>query len=101
MINEKSGYVDVFVETEQKAIKIWKEYITKVIKEKDFRKRQNNYLSIRRDLNSYLISIPQRLSAGLGEFRNANLYYIPNAQLKLYYDNDTGFKRTEEGVILF
>lgn len=100
LIKEKSGYVDAFVEHDVKAKKLFKKYIKEIIKEKDFRKRRNNYLSIRKDFKSYIISIPKRLSKGLEQI-NEHLLKIPYSQLQLYYDDDTGFKRIEDSNFIF
>lgn len=100
LIKEKSGYVDVFVEQDEGAKKLFGKYIKEVLKEEDFRKRRNNYLSIRKDFKSYVISIPKSLSKGLEQV-NEHLLKIPHVQLQLYYDHDTGLKRIEDSNFIF
>lgn len=100
LIKEKSGYVDVFIEADDESIKIWEDYVVKVIVEKDFRKRQNNYFSMRKDYNSYIVSIPRKLSRGLEQI-NDTFYHLPYSQREICYEDDTGFKRTEESDFIF
>ena len=100
LIKEKTGYVDVFVEVDEDARSLLSKYIKDVIKEKDFPKKQNNYLSMRKDFNSYVISIPKSLSSGLSNI-NDSLLHIPYEQLKIYYDPETGFKRIEDASLVF
>lgn len=100
LINEKKGYVDVFVEIDKKAKSLLANYVKGVVKEKDFRKRQDNYLLLRKEFKSYIISIPKQVSVGL-ESINGELLSIPYEQMKVYYEDDTGFKRIEDGSIFF
>ena len=100
LINERAGYIDVFVERDVAASGLLKQYIHGVIKEKNFRKRQNNYLSMRKDFKSYIVSIPTKLSAGLDNI-SEHLLKIPNNQLQVYYEDETGFKRIEDSSYMF
>jgi len=100
LINEKNGYVDVFVEIDKKAKSLLANYVKRVVKEKDFRKRQDNYLLLRKEFKSYIISIPKQVSVGL-ESINGELLSLPYEQMKVYYEDDTGFKRIEDGSIFF
>lgn len=100
LIKERGGYVDVFVEADEEAKALLLRYIKGVIKEKDFRKRQDNYFSMRKEFNSYIISIPKNLSKGLDNI-NEGLLKAPYEQLKIYYNSDTGFKRVEDTSFVF
>jgi CRISPR-associated endonuclease/helicase Cas3 len=100
LINEKNGYVDVFVEIDKKAKSLLANYVKGVVKEKDFRKRQDNYLLLRKEFKSYIISVPKQVSVGL-ESINKDLLSIPYEQMKVYYEDDTGFKWIEDGSIFF
>ena len=100
LIKEKNGYIDVFIEVDEKARLTWDQYTVKVVKEQAIRKRHINHLSLRKDFNSYIISVPSRLKAGLNMI-NEYLYHVPRNQLDVYYENDTGYKRTESADFIF
>ncbi|MEW6009510.1 MAG: CRISPR-associated helicase Cas3' [Candidatus Omnitrophota bacterium] len=100
LIKEKYGYVDLFVEINKQAKELLAKYIKEVVNEKNFHKRQNNYFSIQKDFKSYIISVPKKLSIGLGQV-NEYLLKIPYEQLGIYYKNDTGFKRIEDNSFIF
>lgn len=100
LIKEKNGYIDVFVEIDEQAKSLVEMYTKEVIKEKNLRKRQEKYLSIRKDFKSYIISIPMKLTTGLGVITE-DLLKIPCNQLGIYYESETGFKRTEDASFVF
>jgi CRISPR-associated endonuclease/helicase Cas3 len=100
LIKEKYGYVDIFVEIDEYAKELLAKYISNVVKEKNFQKRQNNYLSMRKDFNSYIISIPKKLSEGLSNI-NDYLLKVPYKQIQAYYSDDTGFKRIDDESFIF
>jgi CRISPR-associated endonuclease/helicase Cas3 len=100
LIEENPGYVDVFIELNNEAKEVWSKYTQCVLKETDFKRRQESYLSIQKELNSYIISIPKTLTRGLdqvGEY----LFRLPYERYELDYDKETGFKRIEEGSLIF
>lgn len=91
LIDDKAGYekIDVFVELDDKAVEIWKEYI--LLKSiKDPLKRKEKYLTIRKEFNEYLISVPKK-DFSCEEPEDLNVGYIPFEQIKRYYDPETGF----------
>lgn len=91
LIDDKAEYekIDVFVELDDKAVEIWKEYI--LLKSiKDPLKRKEKYLTIRKDFNEYLISVPKK-DFSCEEPEDLNIGYIPFEQIKRYYDPETGF----------
>lgn len=100
LIKEKNGYIDVFVEIDEQAKLLVEMYTKEVVKEKNLRERQEKYLSIRKDFKSYIISIPKRLSTGLAII-NEHLLKVPYAQLSVYYEKETGFKRSEDASFVF
>jgi CRISPR-associated endonuclease/helicase Cas3 len=100
LIEENPGYVDVFIELNNEAKEVWSKYTQCVLKETDFKRRQESYFSIQKELNSYIISIPKTLTRGLeqvGEY----LFRLPYERYELDYDKETGFKRIEEGSLIF
>ncbi len=100
VIKEKNGYVEVFVEIDEQAKSLLETYFKEVIKEKNLKKRQEKYLSIRKDFKSYIISIPIKLTTGL-EVITEDFLKIPHNSLGIYYESDTGFKRTEDASFIF
>jgi CRISPR-associated endonuclease/helicase Cas3 len=92
IIEEKSGYADVFVEANEEARKIWETYVTEVIREKDLIKRRMKYLLIRNEFNSYVVSVPKRLIRDL-DIDDRSLVRIPYEQINFYYNYQTGFIR--------
>lgn len=90
LISEKGEYADIFVELDEEAQVIWKNYSEQVYSEKDFLKRRLAYLSIRREFRSYIISVRTDREIVLP----AQVYgvrYIPREQLKDFYSLETGF----------
>jgi CRISPR-associated endonuclease/helicase Cas3 len=91
LIDDKVGYekIDVFVELDDEAVKIWKEYIL-INSLKNPLERKERYLSIRKKFNEYVISVPKK-DFSCEEPEDLNIGYIPLEQIEHYYDPDTGF----------
>ncbi len=85
--------VDVFVQIDEKAKCIWESFVKLVLEEEDFKKRYLNYLSIRKDLRYYMLSVPKRYAEDLPY---KGIYYIPMELVETYYDDETGFIRSME-----
>ena len=60
LIEEKGEYFNVFIELDDKAKEVWNLYSNEVYGEKDFLKRRNAYLPIRKRFQDYLLSIRVR-----------------------------------------
>ncbi|WP_048117984.1 CRISPR-associated helicase/endonuclease Cas3 [Methanosarcina vacuolata] len=91
LIDDKAGYekIDVFVENDKEATEIWKEYL--VMKSlKNPLDRKEKFLSIRKQFNEYIISVPKK-DFSCEELEDLNIGYIPFEQIKHYYDPETGF----------
>lgn len=91
LIDDKTGYekIDVFVEKDEEAAEIWKEYL--VMKSlKNPLDRKEKFLSIRKKFNEYIISVPKK-DFFCEELEDLNIGYIPFEQIKHYYDPETGF----------
>ena len=91
LIDDKAGYekIDVFVELDDEAVEIWKEYI--LIKSlKNPLERKERYLRIRKKFNEYIISVPKK-DFSCEEPEDLNIGYIPFEQIEHYYDPETGF----------
>ncbi len=101
LIEENRDYVDVFVQVDDEAAKIWDEYEKGVLKEKDFVKRQENYLKVRRDFKDHLVSVPVRVAKDLiRPTKNSSVWLVPLENKEYYYDDETGFKRDIDDEIL-
>ena len=91
LIDDKTGYekIDVFVEKDEEAAEIWKEYL--VMKSlKNPLDRKEKFLSIMKKFNEYIISVPKK-DFFCEELEDLNIGYIPFEQIKHYYDPETGF----------
>lgn len=103
LIDKRAQYVDVFIQVDKDAILTWEKYEQGILHEKDFKKRQENYLNIRRDLKSYIISVPLKLAKNMIiPTKNSSLFLLPYENLNDYYSLDTGFNRNiDDDTILF
>jgi len=100
LIKEKYDYVDVFVESDEDAKVVFKEYRNRVICEKNLNKRQEAFLEIRNQFKGQIISVPKQLTVGLNEVTKG-LLYLENEKLNTYYSKDTGFIRIEPDSFIF
>lgn len=92
LIEDDLDVVDVFVETDENAVKILNNYIYKVLKEKDFDKRRLSYLRLKKDFKNYIISVNRRYIKGLEPMNNKlTLYRLGYNDLEYRYKEDTGF----------
>lgn len=102
LIKENGQYIDVFIEADKHAEKIWELYQAKVIQEEDTEKHYTSYLRLKRLLRQYTVSAPLRLMKGLWNedhySKNKGLLYLPSHLLNQYYDLETGVKRSAEEV---
>lgn len=96
LIEETPIYSDVFVQVDEKALEIWERFVKDVLEEADFRKRYLEYVRMRKDLRSYIISVPQSYVSDLPEVKG--IRYVPLDSLERFYDMETGFRRSKEGV---
>lgn len=102
LIEDGPLYVDVFVEINGKAKRIFQEYISKVIMEKDPKRKRDNQLLYKKQFNKYIISVPWHLAKGLQtDYLEWGFLYLPLEGLDLYYNRETGFARLDPGTIIF
>ena len=95
LIKQDYEKIDVFIELDENAKKIWHEY-QEIRKVKDPLERKREFLKIKKDFYDYVISIPQRYAVGLFDEGQA-IGYVAIDELKNYYDSETGFKRESVG----
>ena len=93
LIEEDYPKIDVFIEYDNDAKKIWEEF-QRIEQIKDFFEREKAFLQIRKDFYNHIISISmfvENLPPKVGDF-----YYVTKAQLEDYYDIETGYKTRME-----
>ncbi len=101
LIENRPHYVNVFVELDENAVETWHKYQTTVAHEKDYLKRRQAYLSLKKDFSSYILSVPVKLVLGRLD-DSTNPLRLPLEMLGEFYDSETGFKRIdEEGFLMF
>jgi CRISPR-associated endonuclease/helicase Cas3 len=93
LIEEDYPKIDVFIEYDDDAEKIWDEF-QKIVQIKDLFDRKKAFLQIRKDFYNHVISIPvfvENLPPKIGD-----IYYVAKTQLEDYYDIETGYKTKTE-----
>jgi CRISPR-associated endonuclease/helicase Cas3 len=95
LIEDDYPKVDVFVELDDQAKEIWKQY-RDLQMEKNHLERTKKYLKIKRDFSEYVISAPEKYAHNL-IFEGSDMGYISNDELPNYYDEETGFMRAGAG----
>lgn len=98
---QDDNYVDVFVQVDKDAIGIWNRFDKEILHEKNFKKRQENYLKLKKEFRSYVVSVPEKFA---NEFirptKNSSIFLLPYGNLKNYYDKNTGFNRNLETIFI-
>ncbi len=98
LIKTKYPEIDVFIEYDEDATKIWQEFL-KIREIKNLFDRRREFLKIRNDFYNYIISLPifiQNPPPVVNDF-----YYIENSQLEFYYDETTGYKTKGDSHWIF
>ena len=98
LIDEKGEYIDIFIEIDNKARRIWEEYCNRVYNEKNFIQRKYNYLSIRKEFRNYVISIRKNKNIVFPP-KVCGLHYVSQEQLGDFYSRETGFKTDVDTLI--
>lgn len=96
LIEDDYPKIDVFVEYDEKAERVWSEF-QRIKKIRNLFDRRKEFLKIRNDFYGYVISVPSK-SENLPPVVE-NFYYVSKAQLKEYYDIETGFRIKGDTVI--
>jgi len=101
LIEEDYPKVDVFVELDENATNIWKQYQDLQL-EKNHLERSKKYLKIKKEFSEYVISAPEKFAHNLVS-ENSDIGYISIHELPYYYDEETGFKHegAGEGSMIF
>lgn len=80
----------VFVEFDEKAMKVWKKYES-LEGEMDRKQKREKFLEIKNDIYNYVINIPEKYAGAIPQ--DKGFWFIGNDQIERFYDERTGFKR--------
>jgi len=80
----------VFVEFDEKAMKVWKKYGS-LEGEMNRNQKREKFLEIKNDLYDYVINIPEKYAGAIP--KSKGFWFIGNDQIERFYDKRTGFKR--------
>lgn len=95
LIENDNYKMDVFVEINDEAKKVWKDF-NQIMCLQNIFERRNSFESIKKDFHSFIISIPKN-SKSLPPITNG-FGYINFDSLEDYYDKETGFKPNENFI---
>ncbi|PKP54595.1 MAG: CRISPR-associated helicase/endonuclease Cas3 [Candidatus Altiarchaeales archaeon HGW-Altiarchaeales-3] len=98
LIGKTHQKVDIFVEVNGEAEKIWRKY-QKIITNEKLKgfERKNEFLKIKKDFYDYVISVSKK---DMGWLVPGEMNLIKNKELEDCYDNKTGFKYCEKSTIM-
>lgn len=89
--------LDVFIECDDDAKKIWQEFVE--IKSKPYAERKNEFLKIKREFLDHVISVPKNKAQRL--FReDLGIGHISQEELEFRYDPQTGFIPCDGGTVI-
>lgn len=95
LIKQDFKTVDVFIEIDDKATKVWEEYQTiKKMKNRFERKRKLNQQ--KKDFYMYVLSLPEQAVRKHVEIDEKDITFISREMISNTYDKDTGFIRNME-----
>ena len=96
LIEEDYCKVDVFVEVDDEAKKVWQNYQRIFDGEFTPFERKNEFLKIKKQFYDYVISTNKKYAGNLVD-EKYGIGYVAYNELESYYDLDTGFKRKNAG----
>jgi CRISPR-associated endonuclease/helicase Cas3 len=89
--------MDIFVECDDDARKLWQKFVE--IKSKPYAERKNEFLKIKKEFLDHVISVPKNKAQGL--FReDLGIGHISQEELAFRYDIRTGFKPCDGGTVI-
>jgi CRISPR-associated endonuclease/helicase Cas3 len=94
LVEEDYPKIDVFIEYDDDAEKIWEEF-QKIKQIRSPFDRKKEFLKIRKNFYNYIISVPPENPPPKIE----DTYYVTKTQLEDYYDLETGYKTKSEVIL--
>ena len=103
LIKNNSDYLDVFIEYDKEAEKIFNDYC-EAYRLQDLAERQNKLLPLKKFMQQYMISMPKKYWRTLKPSEiteNYSILKIPLSGIEIYYDPMTGYKREPDDSMIF
>ena len=94
LIEDKGGYLDVFLQVNDEAEKLYGDF-QQMLKEKDSDRRRELQLKLKPEMAKYTLSIPQKFASRINHVKEEILWTLPREGCEEYYDPITGFKRDD------
>lgn len=98
LIKEDIPEVEIFVEMDRKATKVWEQFLS-LKEEKELSKRRELFLKIRKDFYDYVVAVPKERAEKNPPPSCGSFLFIPISQLDDFYSEETGFKWEGETAI--
>jgi len=98
LIKEKGEKIDIFIELDNEATIVWEKY-QEVVKTKDLIERRKKFLGIRGKFYQYVISVLLLKAKANLPPEVSGIRFISKAQLKEFYDRETGFKINSDALM--
>src|SRR5579875_529747 len=93
---EELPKISVFVEVDQEAQDIWKEYLD-TWNDRSGKEAREKYLKLRASLNDYIINVQEGYALALPQ--NYGFRYVSHDNLRYQYDTVTGFLRNPPSIL--
>jgi CRISPR-associated endonuclease/helicase Cas3 len=91
LIKEEIDKIDIFIELDDEATEVWERY-QELLEIKDIKTRRIEFLKIRKNFYSYVISVFLRKAYKNLPPEIGGIRFVSRTQLEEFYDCETGFK---------
>ena len=94
--------IDVFIEYDTTAVKVWQEF-QRIQEISDFAKKRCEFMTIKKQLREYVISVPEKFKEDVGYIESIGMGYISMEIIKQtgVYDEQIGFTRNQNSCTFF
>jgi len=95
--------MDVYIENDEEAEALLQQY-KEAYKIQDINKRREAILPLQKDMSRYYISMPNKYWKKLNKYNivpGYDILCIPRSGMDIYYNNKTGYIRTENDNMIF